>query len=41
MTGLFFLYGQPIQLYGEQLALYATPPPTPQGGGGWLRRRRR
>lgn len=42
MTGVFELYGDPMQLYGEDLVLYSTPPVTPSSGAGiWLRRRRR
>jgi hypothetical protein len=42
MTGVFQLYGDPMQLYGDNLVLYLVPPVVvPSGAGVLLRRRRR
>lgn len=41
MIGIFTLYGEQIELYGEPLALYLTPPVSASGAGVLLRRRRR
>lgn len=41
MNGVFQLYGDPMQLYAEDLVLYLVPPVVGSGAGGWLRRRRR
>ena len=39
MNGILTLYGAELQLYGQPLVLYYTPPPvedTARSGGGWL-----